>query len=467
MNPDTRFLDEERIQRALEETENPSLDQVEEVLAKALEMKGLTVEESAVLLNAKHPELRERLYDAARKVKETIYGKRIVLFAPLYISNYCVNNCLYCAFRRDNKELERRALGPAEIEQEVRILLKEGHKRTLLVTGEHPKYNSLDYIEMAVNTVYSVEDGVGQRIRRLNVNAAPMSVEEFRRLKSFGIGTYQCFQETYHRETYRRMHPSGPKADYDKRLLTMHRALEGGLDDIGMGVLYGLYDFRFETLGMIMHAQELDARYNIGPHTVSVPRIEPALNAPAAMNPPAPVSDEEFKRLIAVLRLALPYTGMILSTRETPAMRDEVIPLGISQISAGSRTNPGGYREAVENDEHSEQFVIHDTRSLDEVVLTLGKMGLMPSMCTACYRIGRTGERFMEEAKSGHIHHFCLPNAILTFKEYLEDFASPETKEVGERIIREQMKEIEDEKILKALVEKLKKIEEGERDLFF
>ena len=461
------FLDEGRIHKAIQSAHSPSFQQVSDVLDHAMERDGLSIEETAVLLNVPDGDQSERLFDAARTIKEEIYGKRIVLFAPLYLSNHCVNNCLYCGFRRDNTDLARKALNKEEIESEVRILLAQGHKRLLLVFGEHPKYSTLDYIGMTVNAVYSTTRGKSANIRRVNVNAAPMGVEDFAKLKSYGIGTFQCFQETYHRETYRIMHPSGSKSNYEDRILVMHRALDGGIDDIGMGVLYGLYDHRFETLAMIMHAQHLDTEYNIGPHTVSVPRLEPALNAPAAMNPPAPVSDGDFRKLVAALRLALPYTGMILSTRESAHLRDEVIGLGISQISAGSRTNPGGYKQAVENDEYTEQFQIYDTRPLDDVIYALSEKGLMPSMCTACYRLGRTGEAFMEEAKSGHIHNYCLPNAILTYKEYLEDFGSQKARSKGEEIIKEQMQEIENPAMLSELHKKLKRIETGERDIFF
>ena len=467
MNLSTDFLDEARIHEAMRKASDPSHPLVSDILDKAVTEVGLTLDECAVLLMAEDPEQEEQIFEAARKVKESIYGKRIVLFAPLYLSNYCVNNCTYCGFRVTNTELERRALDRELIQQEVKILLDQGHKRLLLVFGEHPDYANLDYMQMAVKSVYDVNQGEGISIRRVNINAAPLTTEEFAQINTYGIGTFQSFQETYHRGTYSKVHPSGPKSDYDYRLLTMHRALEGGIDDIGMGVLYGLYDHRFETLATIMHSQELDRRYNIGPHTISVPRIEPAMNAPDAVKPPAPVSDREFKRVVAAIRLTLPYTGMILSTRESAEFRDEVISLGISQISAGSRTNPGGYKEAVENDEHSEQFTIYDTRSLDEVMRSLCDMGLMPSMCTACYRLGRTGETFMEEAKSGHIHTYCLPNAILTFREFLEDYASDETKRAGLKIISEQMKEVEDPRILKSLISKLEEIEQGKRDVFF
>ncbi|MDZ7816120.1 MAG: [FeFe] hydrogenase H-cluster radical SAM maturase HydG [Planctomycetota bacterium] len=467
MNLSTDFLDEARIHEAMRKASDPSHPEVRDILDKAVTEVGLTPDECAVLLMADDPEQEEQIFEAARRVKESIYGKRIVLFAPLYLSNYCVNNCTYCGFRVSNTELERRALDKEMIQQEVKILLDQGHKRLLLVFGEHPDYANIEYIRMAVKAVYDVNQGEGINIRRVNINAAPLSVEEFAEVNTYGIGTFQSFQETYHRETYKKVHPSGPKSDYDNRLLTMHRALEGGIDDIGMGVLYGLYDHRFETLATIMHSQELDRRYNIGPHTISVPRIEPALNAPDAVQPPAPVSDREFKRIVAAIRLTLPYTGMILSTRENAEFRDEVIRLGISQISAGSRTNPGGYKEAIEHDEYSEQFTIYDTRSLDEVMHSLCEMGLMPSMCTACYRIGRTGEKFMEEAKSGHIHTYCLPNAILTFREFLEDYASEETKRAGLRIIAEQMKEVDDPRILKSLLSKLEEIEQGKRDVFF
>lgn len=427
------FIKENYISALLNDDSLTDENLQKDILMKASEAKGLTLKESAALLNIKSPEIYDELFCRAKEVKERIYGNRLVLFAPLYITNICVNNCLYCAFRKDNRQLKRKSLSLDEIEAEAEFLVKQGQKRILVVFGEHPKKSSIDFIGETINRIYSINYN-GNNIRRINANIAPLSLEDFRALKSFGIGTYQCFQETYHYKTYMKMHPEGPKRDYAWRLYSMDRALQAGIDDVGIGALFGLTYYKFETLALLMHAFDLDSKYGIGPHTISIPRLEPALNAPAAINPPHAVDDLSFKKLVAVIRLAVPYTGMILSTREKPEIRRDLFSVGISQISAGSRTSPGSYSESKESlDKHElEQFQLGDHRSLDEVVRDCTSLGYLPSFCTACYRSNRTGDRFMELAKSGNIGKICTPNALATFQEYLNDFASNETKVIAE-----------------------------------
>ncbi len=428
------FINELRIGELLE-AKKPERAAVLDILAKAREAKGLSLEEVAQLTLVDDPQLLEELFRTAREVKETIYGNRIVLFAPLYISNLCGNDCSYCAFRTSNKELVRKALTMDEIKAEVHYLVEHGHKRLLVVAGEaYDSGHSLKYIYDAIEACYSVKTERGE-IRRINANIAPLSVEDFRDLKATGIGTYQCFQETYHRATYKKVHQRGRKALYDWRICAMHRAMEAGIDDVGIGPLFGLYDWRFELLATLMHVRSLEECYGVGPHTISFPRIEPALGSDVAMNPPYKVSDEDFLKIIAITRLAVPYTGMILSTRESPEFRDKCIALGISQISAGSRVDPGGYGEAEDKKFAASQFQVGDYRTIDEVICSLAKGGYIPSFCTACYRLGRTGCDFMDLAKPGEIKNHCFPNAVATFQEYLEDFASPETKAVGEQVI--------------------------------
>jgi 2-iminoacetate synthase len=386
----------------------------------------------AALTTISDPELLAELFATARAIKEDIYGKRLVLFAPLYVSNLCDNDCLYCAFRVHNKELKRRALTQEEIRHEVEILVDQGHKRVLLVAGESYPKQGFQYVLDSVASIYAVKRGNGE-IRRVNVNVAPLSVDEFRALKATGIGTYQLFQETYHRETYSRVHLGGRKRDYDWRVTAMDRAQEGGIDDVGIGVLFGLFDWRFETLAILQHIQHLEETFGVGPHTISMPRLEPAVGSDIASQPPHPVSDLDFRKIVAILRLAVPYTGMILSTREGPNLRRESFALGVSQISAGSRTNPGGYTDDTVSD--MEQFQLGDHRTLDEVIRDVAQMGYIPSFCTACYRLGRTGADFMDLAKPGEIKHHCDPNALSTFLEYLEDYGSPETVAEGEHLI--------------------------------
>ena len=457
--------DDARLESLLAQTVAPDRQRLDDLLAKAASLVGLDEAETAQLLAVSDPAGRERLFAAARGAKEGIYGKRMVLFAPLYLSNRCLNNCLYCGFRRDNRDLVRHTLSQEEIEQEVRAIIRLGHKRVLMVAGEHPQVSGMEYLVAALHTGYGVKEGPGE-LRRINVNLAPMRVEDYAELKAAGIGTYQCFQETYHRDTYARMHPSGPKSDFDWRVSCMDRAFQGGVDDVGIGVLFGLHDYRFEVLGLVRHAAYLDREYGAGPHTISFPRLEPALNAPAAQHPPAPITDEQLKQVVAVLRLAVPYTGIIMSTRETPPLRRELCGLGVSQLSAGSRTYPGGYREGPANIETEEQFLVGDTRSLDEVVRELCEQGYLPSFCTACYRSGRTGEVFMGIAKPGDIQQFCAPNALLTFQEYLLDYASPATREAGEPCIRQHLAAITSPRLGKLTRERLEAVEAGKRDLY-
>jgi len=460
------FINDQAIADILEQASGPDPARVREIVARARELKGLPPEDVAVLLQAEDPGLDALVCEAAHDIKNAIYGNRLVMFAPLYTSNYCSNNCLYCGFRKDNRGLKRVALTSEEIAEEVRILERQGHKRLLMLCGEQKGKKSFDFFIEAIGTAYATMTENGGEIRRINVEVAPQDVEGFRRLKAADIGTYVLFQETYHHDTYRVMHPSGPKADYLWRLSAMDRAMEAGIDDVGIGALFGLYDYRFEVLGLLHHARHLDEKFGVGPHTISVPRLEPALNAPAAIRPPHPVSDHDFKRIVAILRLAVPYTGMILSTRERPEVRREVFQVGISQISAGSRTNPGGYHSGEEGMDDAAQFNLGDTRSLDEVILDISGQGHIPSFCTACYRLGRTGRDFMDLAKPGLIQKFCRTNAIMTYLEYLVDYASPETRRVGEELVARLVQDTGENGTRELLAERLGRIRNGERDLY-
>jgi len=429
------FINEQKVWDILEANKNAGFERVKEVLAKSRLMKGLNLEDVAVLTGISDPEMLAELFNTANEVKETIYGKRLVIFAPLYISNLCANECLYCAFRATNKDIVRNSLSQEHIAREVEVLIKQGHKRVLMVAGESYPNHGFQYVLDSIKTIYSVKSEHGE-IRRVNVNIAPLSTEEFRKLKDAGIGTYQIFQETYHRETYSKVHLGGKKRDYNWRAWSLHRAMEAGIDDVGIGVLFGLFDYRFEILAMMQHIAELEEKFGVGPHTISVPRLEPATNSDIASHPPFPVSDIDFRKIVAIIRLAVPYTGIIMSTRETAKMRRETFALGVSQISAGSRTNPGGYEEETEDDP-SGQFSLGDHRSLDEVIRDVASMGYIPSFCTACYRLGRTGQDFMDLAKPGDIKLHCGPNALSSFKEYLQNFASPATAEIGNKLITE------------------------------
>ena len=456
------IIDEEEIRQVLAADNLGDPRRVREVLARALELKGLTRAETAVLTTVIDPELLAELFDAAKRVKEAVYGRRLVLFAPLYISNLCGNECLYCAFRAGNKAIHRRVLTQDEIAREVGILVDQGHKRVLLVAGESYPQEGFSYVLKAIETVYSIKHGASGEIRRVNVNVAPLPVEEFRRLKAVGIGTYQVFQETYHRSTYAAVHVGGKKRDYDWRITAPDRAMEAGIDDIGIGVLFGLTDWRFEILAIMQHAEHLERRYGVGPHTISVPRLEPATGSEIATAPPNPVSDLDFRKIVAVLRLAVPYTGIIMSTRETPNIRRETFALGVSQISAGSRTNPGGYSDEAED---SSQFSLGDHRPLDEVIRDISSMGYVPSFCTGCYRLGRTGGDFMDLAKPGEIKRHCGPNALSTFAEYLADYASDETRAVGEKAIADFLADMEPEIRAKS-GKMIERVRAGERDVF-
>ena len=460
------FIREETIEKLLDGAKDPEPSRVLEIIGSAKNLKGLSPEDAAVLLQTEDKDLVREIQTAAREVKEGIYGNRLVLFAPLYIANHCANNCLYCGFRKDNRELKRISLTMDQIRKEVEVLEREGHKRLLVLCGEHPGLSDLEYFIEAIETAYGTKTEKGGEIRRINVEIAPLTVPEFKRLKKTNIGTYVLFQETYHHGTYRAMHPSGPKSDYVWRLTAMDRAMEGGIDDVGIGALFGLYDYKFEVLGLLFHALHLEERFGCGPHTISIPRLEPAMNAPAAIKPPRPVSDDEFKKLVAVIRLAVPYTGMILTTREKAALRSEVFNLGVSQISAGSRTNPGGYSEDSDEKFRAAQFNLGDTRSTDEVILDITRQGHIPSFCTACYRLGRTGADFMELAKPGLIQKFCRTNAIMTYKEYLCDYASAATKEAGDALVEKLLRETEDTGTRRLLEGRLKRITDGERDLY-
>jgi 2-iminoacetate synthase len=457
------FIDELEIERALNAGNVPSAARVRELVAKAMELKGLTLDEVASLSLVEDPELLEEIFDAARQIKQLIYGKRLVLFAPLYISNECMNECAYCAFRVSNKTLERRTLTQAEIADQTRILVSQGHKRILMVAGETPHEQSLPYILDSIQTIYDTRTGNGE-IRRVNLNLAPQSVEGFRALKQAGIGTFQLFQETFHRPTYAAMHTYGRKRDYDWRTTAFDRAMEAGIDDIGMGVLFGLYNWRFEILAMMQQIRHLEQHFGAGPHTLSFPRIEPAAGSELASHPPHALGDANFLKIIAIMRLAVPYTGMIMSTRETAEVRRSTYAVGISQISAGSRTNPGGYTPSPASSDNG-QFQLGDHRSLDEVVRDIVSLGYTPSFCTACYRTGRTGQDFMDIAKPGDIKYHCTPNALSTFQEYLCDYASTSTRAAGEQHIGNELKELDGRQSSRALP-MIQKVRAGERDVF-
>jgi len=461
------FIDENRINGVLEETEKPSKREINVILEKALLLKGITLNEAAALLNISDDESLSNLFSTALKIKEEIYGNRLVLFAPLYVSNHCSNNCLYCGFRTDNKDMKRKCLNIDEIKEETKIILEQGHKRILMLMGEHKKECSFNYFIKAIDAAYSVKDSKGSSIRRINIEIEPLDDEQFRKLSNVKIGTYTLFQETYHKETYKKMHPEGKKSDYEWRLLAMDRALKNGINDVGIGALFGLYNYKFEVLALLQHAKHLDEEYGIGPHTISIPRIEHAQNAPAALEVPNPVSDNDFKKLVAVLRCSVPYTGIILSTRESAEMREQVFDLGVSQISAGSKTNPGGYKEAIINPEHEGQFSLSDTRTSGEIIKATIKQGFVPSFCTGCYRVGRVGKDFMDLAKPGLIKLHCLPNALTTLQEYLNDYADKETKMLGEELIKKELENIPNKDRMEQTKKYLEEIKNGKRDLYF
>ncbi len=457
------FIDENEIHAFLANTPG-SPERVQEVIAKALNKQRLSLEETAVLINADDPASIEQIKQGAQTLKEKVYGKRIVLFAPLYVGNYCTNNCKYCGFRTTNRKQVRTTLTEEQLIQEVEALEDSGQKRLILVYGEHPKYNA-EFIANSVRTVYKVKKGQGE-IRRVNINAAPLEIEDYKTVHAAGIGTYQIFQETYHRDTYKSVHLAGKKADYDYRLTGLDRAQEAGIDDVGIGALFGLYDWRFELLALIRHVNHLEACYQVGPHTISFPRIKDASEYDIVDQ--YRVSDEDFTRLVAILRLAVPYTGLILTAREPAAIRDEIMRFGISQIDGGTKIEMGSYsKKETDQDLDKEQFKINDNRSLSEIMEELIDKNYLPSFCTACYRAGRTGEHFMEFSVPGFIKKFCTPNAMLTLAEYLEDYASNTVKEKGYQLIQKNLQEMETDKLFKQLNERLSKIKQGERDLYF
>jgi 2-iminoacetate synthase len=474
LNDGKDFINDSKIETFLANQLEPDPKYIDDILAKSLAVETLTPAETAALLNVSDPKVLNKMAETAARVKKKVYDNRIVTFAPLYLNNQCVNNCHYCGFRRDNTNIERKILSSKEIKKETKILAGDiGHKRLIVVYGESP-VSDVNYMVDSIQDIYDVEvktkNGVGA-IRRVNVNAAPMQIEELKRLKDVGIGTYQVFQETYHHQTYRDVHPEGTlKGDYSWRLYCMHRAFEAGIDDVGIGVLFGLYDWKFEVMALLEHARELEKQFNIGPHTVSFPRLEPAEGAPITQKSKYMVNDDDFKKLIIVLRLAIPYTGLIITARETPEIRRQTINLGCTQTDASTRIGIGAYSE-YHNQQAKErqQFLLGDTRSLDEFVKEMADMGYITSFCTAGYRCGRTGECIMELLCTGKEGEFCKLNAILTFREWLDDFASEETKKSGEKVIQKELQEVKQQlpEVYPQLVEYYERIKNGERDLYF
>lgn len=468
---DSSFVDDAEILSTLGEAKDLARDSgaVRDILAKARECQGLTHREAAVLLEDTEPETTAELFALAKTVKERIYGRRIVLFAPLYVSNYCVNSCTYCGFHAGNRDMHRKKLTMEEIDMECEAILALGHKRIAMESGEHPIETPLDYIVDCIRQVYSYKNSNGDSIRRINVNIAAATIEEFKRLKAADIGTYILFQETFHRPTYAKMHLGGPKSNYDWHTTALHRAQLGGIDDVGAGVLYGLYDHRYEMVAQLMQAEDMEKTLGVGPHTISIPRLREAEGVDMEKFPHL-MTDEQFLRLIAVIRVATPYTGMILSTRESAETRAMALELGISQVSAGSCTGIGGYHKEIgqpDNPVETAQFKISDDRTPDEILRWLCNDGYIPSYCTACYRQGRTGDRFMSLAKSGQIGNICQPNALLTFGEYLRDYASDELKEAGKQLIKREIEDIPNQKIKALTEERLGKIKDGASDLYF
>ncbi len=468
------FIKDSRLEQQLANNRNPAPERVRDILAKSLAVESLTPAETAALLNVESPQLLAEMEEAAAAVKQKVYDNRIVTFAPLYLNNQCVNNCKYCGFRRENTEIDRRILSAEEIKEETVVLAGEiGHKRLIVVYGEAP-VSDVDYMVESIESIYDVEvetkNGVGA-IRRVNVNAPPLQVGELEKLRDVGLGTYQVFQETYHHQTYDRVHPAGTlKANYPWRLYCMHRAFEAGIDDVGIGALFGLYDWKFEVMGLLSHARELEKRFNVGPHTISFPRLEPAFNAPLAQESEYSVTDSEFKKLVTVLRLAVPYTGLIITAREDPQIRHETMRLGCTQTDASTRIGIGAYSDYSEQQvEDRQQFILGDTRSLDEFIGAMADRGFITSFCTAGYRCGRTGECIMELLREGKEGEYCKLNAVLTFREWLDDFASPETKRKGERLIEQEMEEISHQlpEVYPRLKSYYERIKAGERDLYF
>lgn len=461
------FINHEEVLNTLDyaEKNKNNVELIDSIIKKAKLRKGLTHKEAAVLLDCGIEEKNQEIYALAEQIKKDFYGNRIVMFAPLYLSNYCVNGCLYCPYHMKNKHIARKKLTQEEVAREVTALQDLGHKRLAIEAGEDPVNNPIEYILECIKTIYSIKHKNGA-IRRVNVNIAATTVENYRKLKEAGIGTYILFQETYHKESYERLHPTGPKHNYAYHTEAMDRAMEGGIDDVGVGVLFGLELYRYEFSALLMHAEHLEAVHGVGPHTISVPRIRRADDIDPNVFDNG-IDDDTFAKIVACIRISVPYTGMIISTRESKACREKVLHLGVSQISGGSRTSVGGYAEAEEEDDNSEQFDVSDKRTLDEVVKWLIELGYIPSFCTACYREGRTGDRFMSLCKSGQIQNCCHPNALMTLKEYLEDYAGEDTKKIGEALIKAEIGNIPKAKVKEIVIENLKNIENGIRDFRF
>ncbi|MDF2537277.1 MAG: hypothetical protein K0S76_298 [Herbinix sp.] len=461
------FIDQEEILSTLKYAEENKNNRtlIDSILERAKNRKGISHREAAVLLECDLEDELQKMYELAKEIKQNFYGNRIVMFAPLYLSNYCINGCVYCPYHLKNKHIARKKLSQEDIRREVIALQDMGHKRLALEAGEDPINNPIEYILESINTIYSIQHKNGA-IRRVNVNIAATTVEDYRKLKEAGIGTYILFQETYHKDNYEKLHPTGPKHNYAYHTEAMDRAMEAGIDDVGLGVLYGLNNYRYDFAGILMHAEHLEAAFGVGPHTISVPRIRPAEDIDPTEFTNS-ISDEIFEKIVAILRIAVPYTGIIVSTRESQKSREKVLKIGVSQISGGSKTSVGGYAVPEPEEEKSNQFDVEDTRSLDEIVNWLLTMGYIPSFCTACYREGRTGDRFMALVKSGQIANCCQPNALMTLKEYLEDYASPDTQLQGETLIRQELEHITNEKVKTIAKEHLVKIAEGKRDFRF
>ncbi|AQS08677.1 2-iminoacetate synthase [Clostridium saccharobutylicum] len=466
-NVATEFISDEEILSTLEFAQKNKNNKklINEILEKAKDCKGLSHKEAAVLLECDLQDETQKMYKLAKEIKQRFYGNRIVMFAPLYLSNYCVNGCTYCPYHHKNKHIRRKKLTQEEIKNEVIALQDLGHKRLALETGEDPVNNPIEYVLESIKTIYSIKHKNGA-IRRVNVNIAATTVENYAKLKEAGIGTYILFQETYNKKAYEELHPTGPKHDYAYHTEAMDRAMDGGIDDVGMGVLFGLNLYKYDFVGLLMHAEHLEAAKGVGPHTISVPRIRPAddINPDEFTNA---ISDEIFQKIVAILRITVPYTGLIISTRESQKTREKVLELGVSQISGASCTSVGGYSEKEKEEDNSAQFDVNDDRTLDEIVNWLLEMGHIPSFCTACYREGRTGDRFMTLVKAGQIANCCQPNALMTLKEYLEDYASEDTKKKGEEVIRNEIPNIPNEKVRKVVLEHLEDLNEGKRDFRF
>ena len=463
----TEFISHEEILDTLAyaEANRSNRALIDSLIERARDCRGLTHREAAVLLECSLEDENEKMFKVAMEIKQKLYGNRIVMFAPLYLSNYCVNGCVYCPYHHSNKHIPRKKLSQDDIRREVIALQDMGHKRLAIESGEDPVNNPIEYILESIKTIYDVKHKNGS-IRRVNVNIAATTVENYRKLKEAGIGTYILFQETYNKENYEKLHPTGPKHDYAYHTEAMDRAMEGGIDDVGLGVLFGLSTYKYELVGLLMHAEHLEATMGVGPHTISVPRIRPAddINLESFKDS---VPDDIFEKIVAVIRIAVPYTGIIVSTRESAKMRRRLLQVGVTQISGGSKTSVGGYAEHESEDDGSAQFDVNDTRTLDEVVNWLVDLGYIPSFCTACYREGRTGDRFMSLVKSGQIANCCQPNALMTLKEYLEDYASPDTRLKGEALIAREMSKVPNEKVRRIAMENLKAIEKGKRDFRF